>query len=34
MAVNNAGIQVSPSDAADEPADTFERVNAINLRGV
>jgi NAD(P)-dependent dehydrogenase (short-subunit alcohol dehydrogenase family) len=34
MAFNNAGIQVAPSDAADEPAETFDRVNAINLRGV
>jgi NAD(P)-dependent dehydrogenase (short-subunit alcohol dehydrogenase family) len=34
MAFNNAGIQVSPMDAADEPAETFDRVNAINLRGV
>ena len=34
MAFNNAGIQVPPSDAADEPADTFDRVNAVNLRGV
>jgi len=34
MAFNNAGIQVPPSDAADEPADVFDRVNAINLRGV
>src|SRR5215207_8928188 len=34
MAFNNAGIQVPPSDAADEPADTFDRVSAINLRGV
>jgi NAD(P)-dependent dehydrogenase (short-subunit alcohol dehydrogenase family) len=34
MAYNNAGIQVPPSDAADEPAETFDRVNAINLRGV
>jgi NAD(P)-dependent dehydrogenase (short-subunit alcohol dehydrogenase family) len=34
MAFNNAGIQVPPSDAADEPAGIFERVNAINLRGV
>lgn len=34
MAFNNAGIQVPPSDAADEPAETFDRVNAINLRGV
>ena len=34
MAFNNAGIQVPPSDAADEPAETFDRVNAVNLRGV
>jgi len=34
MAFNNAGIQVPPSDAADEPAEIFDRVNAINLRGV
>jgi NAD(P)-dependent dehydrogenase (short-subunit alcohol dehydrogenase family) len=34
MAFNNAGIQVPPSDAADEPAANFDRVNAINLRGV
>lgn len=34
MTFNNAGIQVPPSDAADEPADIFDRVNAINLRGV
>ena len=34
LAFNNAGIQVPPSDAADEPAETFDRVNAINLRGV
>lgn len=34
MAFNNAGIQAPPSDAADEPADTFDRVNAVNLRGV
>ena len=34
MAFNNAGIQVPPSDAAEEPADVFDRVNAINLRGV
>jgi NAD(P)-dependent dehydrogenase (short-subunit alcohol dehydrogenase family) len=30
MAFNNAGVQVPPSDAGDEPA---YRVNAINLRG-
>src|SRR2546427_4504362 len=34
MAFNNAGVQVPPSDAADEPAESFDRVNAINLRGV
>jgi NAD(P)-dependent dehydrogenase (short-subunit alcohol dehydrogenase family) len=34
MAFNNAGVQVPPSDAADEPADNFDRVTAINLRGV
>jgi hypothetical protein len=34
FAFNNAGIQAGPTDAADEPAETFDRVNAINLRGV
>ncbi len=34
MAFNNAGIQVPPSDAADEPLEHFERVTAINQRGV
>lgn len=34
MAFNNAGIQVPPSDAADEPIEQFERVTAINQRGV
>jgi NAD(P)-dependent dehydrogenase (short-subunit alcohol dehydrogenase family) len=34
MAFNNAGIMIRPSDAADEPADNFDRVDAINLRGV
>ncbi len=34
MAFNNAGIQVPPSDAADETSENFDRVNAINLRGV
>ena len=34
MAFNNAGIQVPPSDAADEPAEVFDRVTATNLRGV
>jgi NAD(P)-dependent dehydrogenase (short-subunit alcohol dehydrogenase family) len=34
MAFNNAGIQIPPCDAADEPAEMFDRVNAVNLRGV
>jgi NAD(P)-dependent dehydrogenase (short-subunit alcohol dehydrogenase family) len=34
MAFNNAGIQVPPSDAADEPIANFERVTAVNQRGV
>ncbi|MBU9356122.1 SDR family oxidoreductase [Burkholderia multivorans] len=34
MAFNNAGIQVPPSDAADEPADHFQRVVAVNQFGV
>jgi NAD(P)-dependent dehydrogenase (short-subunit alcohol dehydrogenase family) len=35
MAFNNAGIiQAPPSDIADQTADIFDRVNAINLRGV
>ncbi|MBA4862006.1 SDR family oxidoreductase [Streptomyces sp. PSKA54] len=34
MAYNNAGIQIPPADAADEPADQFDRVQAINLRGI
>ena len=34
MAFNNAGIQVQMSDAADEPAENFDCVNAINLRGI
>ncbi|MEQ4209514.1 glucose 1-dehydrogenase [Actinopolymorpha sp. B9G3] len=34
MAFNNAGIQVPPTDAADEAAEIFDRVNAVNLRGV
>lgn len=33
-AFNNAGIQVPPCDAADEPLANFDRVNAVNLRGV
>ncbi|GAA1721194.1 glucose 1-dehydrogenase [Nonomuraea bangladeshensis] len=34
MAYNNAGIQIPPCDAADEPVEAFDRVNAVNLRGV
>lgn len=34
MAFNNAGIMTPPADAADEPADAFDRVTAVNLRGV
>ena len=34
MAFNNAGIMVPPTDAADESAEQFDRVSAINLRGV
>jgi len=34
VAFNNAGVQAPPSDAADERAEDFDRVNAINLRGV
>jgi len=34
MAFNNAGVQAPPTDAAEEPAETFDRVNAINLRGI
>lgn len=34
MAFNNAGIQAPATDAADETAEVFDRVNAINLRGV
>lgn len=33
-AFNNAGIQVPPCDAADEPMANFDRVNTVNLRGV
>jgi len=33
-AFNNAGVQAPPSDLADEAAEEFDRVNAINLRGV
>ncbi|MGV9552827.1 SDR family NAD(P)-dependent oxidoreductase [Streptomyces ardesiacus] len=34
MAYNNAGIMVPPTDAADESADQFDRVQDINLRGI
>ena len=34
MAFNNAGIQVPVSDPADEPATAFDRVNAVNYRGI
>jgi NAD(P)-dependent dehydrogenase (short-subunit alcohol dehydrogenase family) len=34
MAFNNAGVQAPPTDAADETAEDFDRVNAINLRGI
>ena len=34
VAYNNAGIMLPLADAADEPAEAFDRVTAINLRGV
>jgi NAD(P)-dependent dehydrogenase (short-subunit alcohol dehydrogenase family) len=34
MAFNNAGIMVAATDAAEESLEQFERVQAINLRGV
>jgi NAD(P)-dependent dehydrogenase (short-subunit alcohol dehydrogenase family) len=34
MAFNNAGIQVPPSDASKEPIEHFDRVVAVNQRGV
>ncbi len=34
MAFNSAGVQAPPSDAADERAEDFDRVNAVNLRGI
>ncbi|MEV3924697.1 SDR family NAD(P)-dependent oxidoreductase [Actinomadura coerulea] len=34
MAYNNAGVMAPPTDAADEHAGQFDRVNAVNLRGV
>lgn len=33
-AYNNAGIQVPSSDIADQSADEYDRINAINQRGV
>lgn len=34
LAFNNAGIMIPLADAADEPAEAFDRVTAVNLRGV
>jgi len=34
MAFNNAGIQVPPCDAANEPIESFQRVVAVNQFGV
>lgn len=34
MAFNNAGIMLPPVDAADETADAFDKIVAVNLRGV
>ncbi|WP_410668085.1 glucose 1-dehydrogenase [Amycolatopsis sp. cmx-4-68] len=34
LAYNNAGIQIPPCDAADEGAEMFDRVHAVNLRGI
>lgn len=34
MAYNNAGIQSPMTDAADETAEMFDRVNGVNLRGI
>jgi len=34
VAFNNAGIMLPLADAAEEPAEAFDRVSAINLRGV
>jgi NAD(P)-dependent dehydrogenase (short-subunit alcohol dehydrogenase family) len=34
MAYNNAGIQAPVTDAADEPAERFDQLTAVNLRGV
>lgn len=34
MAYNNADIQIPPADAAEEAAEVFDRVHAVNLRGI
>lgn len=34
FAYNNAGIQAPPADAADETAEDYDRVQAVNLRGI
>lgn len=34
MAFNNAGIMLSPVDSADESAEAFDKIVAVNLRGV
>jgi NAD(P)-dependent dehydrogenase (short-subunit alcohol dehydrogenase family) len=34
MAFNNAGIMAPPTDAAEEAAEQFDRIEAVNLRGV
>lgn len=34
MAFNNAGIMLPPVDSADETAEAFEKIVAVNLRGV
>jgi NAD(P)-dependent dehydrogenase (short-subunit alcohol dehydrogenase family) len=34
MAFNNAGIMLPPVDSADETAQAFDRIVAVNLRGV
>ncbi|MFJ7494302.1 glucose 1-dehydrogenase [Streptomyces sp. NPDC097727] len=34
MAYNNAGIQIPPADAAEEAAEVFDHVHAVNLRGI
>lgn len=34
LAYNNAGIQSPMTDAAEETAEVFDRVNGINLRGI